>query len=375
MDIKKVLEAVARVVGEGAQQQYNVQTLGPDFREQIAKIKIAEEAARRAQELHGFEVGDQQAEAQDRTRVEDVRQVLSGGESADPVVQRMAALEDQKLTQDTESHEAKLRNVNADTAFKEARPDIEGQKLEMQLARLEQERARAETAAQAKQIDQNIQMLRLELMKRGQEGTQSRFEGRNQIDAGTRTTLSKLGSTYAQIQSVKSLMRNPKVQQEVGNLKGRINAEMLSKGIDPGFTTPEGRQLFVQVSRLFNESANMFGGLVLPPNEMERVGKVQAQMSDNFDLFWTKLLQSEDIAAKDIKRRVLYLGPEARQQARDSVAMDLGDQTANELIGAPVSTGVGIDGVPDAPRATPVPNAPGGNSAVDAFLKKYGVNP
>lgn len=362
MDIGKVLATVARVLGEGAQRKYNVETLGPDFDTKIAQIKLAEEAAQRARELHGFEVRDQQAEETDRSRVEGIRSVLATGkESADPVVNYGAATQQDEQDRARAKDEAALGLVTAQTKAAEAKPGIDEERLEIQRKGIEARIAQAERAgdraeAAARRADLSL-ILRQQSELRQQDAEARRLaeqEGRSRITTSERDRIGGLATSRLLNREAKKVVSDPEVQQLMGPGTGQV-ASILSNTFGGAGLTPKQQRAVVLLRTAFSSRAFEEGGKQLTGGEKIEFEMTEVFPSDTISQAMQKLAIREQILDRKLRQRGSLMGRFEADQARDffkNEGIDLSDIF-------PAHDTVDTDGAPPAPKAaTPPPGSP-----------------
>lgn len=389
------LAAVLKGLGQGTQHQYNQETLGPDYAERLAKVKLALEAGRLANKETGLDIGAKQrgadeadlARQSELTAAQETTYPVGPGEDPSDVTvtpqgpqdhnaliarfRAMKAAEDRGLT--TRKTESEIVENEANAVNLASKPDVALQQLDIRRQALEAQMARAQDSNERAALGRELQLMKIQqshLEFQQREGRlENQFKSRTQVDQGTRFRLGDMSSARKQLQSLRNLLQDPEVKQYLGPVMGRLTVAQMTKG-GGVFTSPKQREVMIRVAQAFNTAANAFGGKVLPPNEVERVAKAFVYENDTLDQMDQKAQLALDVYDDNIERTVLSLGPEGQNQQRPMLeheGFDTGFIPPDVDAAVPArSPGKPVSVVPGGPNA-PAPGGGGGG----AKLYKY----
>lgn len=334
MGLKDILSAV----GEGALQNHNVKTLGPDWRLQIEAALAKRRAEQRAMELHKFEVGDQAAEVQQRelTKRAQVLQADStpglGGDSPSDVGPTQVSLSDEekrarlaaKLSGDAtareaESHDAQMRTASATARNAELKPTFDAEKLEIQKQQALLAIERAGNQAQLAQAKLQLQQAQFGLDKLAEQRRSDLQDNKPYVNAGAADRIAKLAELRSGAKDVVATVG--KIANKLGPVAGRITLAQLTKAGGYGLT-PDEIQALVNMGTLIKTETFSRAGMAVAKHEGDLAQRNVPMESELLSVVLQKANNLVRISERDLQRRVGLMSPYEQRQIRNQLEME-----------------------------------------------------
>jgi hypothetical protein len=326
MDIKAILSAV----GQGALQNHNNATLGPDWRLKIEEALARRAAERRAAELHGVQmtgakdaINERQVGRRAQVLQADATSGLGGDSPSDagPVPLNLSdkrARLTAKLSADETARtgakaEADLAYTQAQTTNSQLKPELDRDKLELAVKQAEARIAIAQTNAERAQAKLSLDQAKYQLERLAEERRGDLQDNKPYVDATTSDRIAKLSELRSGAQDVQKTAQT--IAAKLGPVAGRITLAQLSQAGGYGLT-PQEVQALINIRTLVKTETFSRAGMAVAKHEGALAQGNVPMESDLLSVVLQKAGNLVRISERDLQRRVGLLSPYAQRQIR-----------------------------------------------------------